>query len=162
METYFFKIIDNPLKINNKVHLNIIFADDDSDEMYLFNEAIEHAGLSITLTNASNGNQLYEFLQKTELPDLVFLDINMPYKDGLESLKEIRNNPSYKDLRIIIYSTTKVPINVKACYNTGADLFVIKPEGFDGIVKVITNVCNRDWKNFKRPPIDGGFVISGD
>lgn len=155
-----FKITNNPLKMNDESHLNILFVDDDSDENYLFNEALEHTGLSITLSNANNGNQLKEFLIENKLPDLVFLDLNMPYKDGLESLKEIRENSLYKNLKIIIYSTTKVKANVSACYAAGADLFIVKPDDFDGMVKVINQVCKRDWTAFERPPVDDGFIIS--
>ena len=150
------------MESNRNSKLNIIFVDDDSDESYLFNEALEHSGLAIKLTNAHNGNQLYDYLQNNPAPDLVFLDINMPHKDGLESLKEIRNNSAYKDLRIVIYSTTKIPKTVSACYNAGADLFIVKPEDFDGMVKVVTIVCTKDWKNFTRPGIKDGFVISTD
>lgn len=140
--------------------LSIILVDDDSDESYLFNEAIEHAGLSIVLKSIPNGNQLYDYLQNNATPDLIFLDINMPYKDGLESLKEIRNNPAYADLRIIIYSTSKLREMVKACYIAGADLFVVKPEDFDGMVKVVHKVCTNDWANFTKPTLSNGFVIT--
>ena len=140
--------------------LSIILVDDDSDESYLFNEAIEHAGLSIDLKSIPNGNQLYDYLQNNANPDLIFLDINMPYKDGLESLKEIRNNPAYTGLRIIIYSTSNLKEMVKACYNAGADLFVVKPEDFDGMVKVVHKVCTNDWANFTKPTLSNGFVIT--
>ena len=140
--------------------LSIILVDDDSDESYLFNEAIEHAGLSIDLISIPNGNQLYDYLQNNAKPDLIFLDINMPNKDGLESLKEIRNNPAYTGLRIIIYSTSNLKEMVKACYNAGADLFVVKPEDFDGMVKVVHKVCTNDWANFTKPTLSNGFVIT--
>ncbi len=152
----------NPLKMNDSNHLKILFVDDDSDEMYLFKEALEHTGLNISLSNAQNGNQLKEYLFNKTLPDLVFLDINMPYKDGLESLIEIRSNPLLDKLKIIIYSTTKVKNIVHACFNAGADLFVLKPDDFDGMVKVIGSVCKRNWNAFERPLINDGFVIKYD
>ncbi len=87
--------------------LHILFADDDSDESYLFNEALEHSGLEIILSHANNGNNLLSFLKKNPLPDLVIIDINMPYKDGLEALSEIRSYPKFDSLPLIIYSTAK-------------------------------------------------------
>ena len=154
--------MNEPIKPVIKQNLSIILVDDDSDESYLFNEALEHSGLSIQLSNAHNGNQLYEYLEKNTLPDLVFLDINMPHKDGMETLKEIRNNPLYKQLRVVIYSTSKMRDMVKACYNAGADLFVVKPEDFDGMVKVVHKVCTKDWISFTRPAINDGFIITSD
>lgn len=154
--------MNNHLKPNSENNIRIILVDDDSDESYLFNEALEHSGLSITLINAHNGNQLYEYLESNSEPDLIFMDINMPYKDGLESLKEIRSNVAYKHLRIVMYSTTRVPANVNACYEAGADLFVIKPEDFDGMVKVVSKVCTTNWENFERPSVTKGFVVTTD
>ena len=75
-------------------------------------------------------------------------------------MSQIRENSLYNKLRIIIYSTTKVNANVSACYKAGADLFVVKPDDFDGMVNVISKVCKRNWEAFERPPIDNGFIIS--
>lgn len=154
--------MNSHLKPNSANNIRVILVDDDSDESYLFNEALEHSGLAITLINAHNGNQLYQYLENNPQPELIFLDINMPYKDGLESLKEIRSNPAYQHLRIVIYSTTRVPANVNACYEAGADLFIIKPEDFDGMVRVVSHVCTTDWANFQRPLVTEGFVVTSD
>ncbi len=93
------------------------------------------------------------------MPDLVFMDINMPYKDGFEALTEIRSNPRFKDLRLVMYSTTKNQDSINACYEKGADLFVIKPMDFDEMVQVVKKVCTFDWENFRRPSREN-FVIT--
>ena len=149
------------VKTENISPLNVLFVDDDSDESYLFNEALEHAGLSVILTNASNGNHFAEILSSEELPDLVFLDVNMPYKDGVETLVEIRKLKKYDQLPIVMYSTTKVADTINACYNAGANLFVVKPEDIDGMVKVVNKICTIDWKNFNKLPREE-FVITVD
>src|SRR3954454_17898792 len=125
--------------------LNVLLVDDDSDESYLFNEALEHAGLNIFLSRANNGNDLIDYLLNEARPDLVFIDINMPYKDGVEALGEIRANPEFKNLPLIIYSTTKNEVSINTCYEKGATLFVIKPDNFDEMVKVVKKVCTVDW-----------------
>ena len=162
MERQLIDLMKEHVEVTDEQSLNIVLVDDDADELYLFNEALEHSGLHFNLTNALNGNQLNEYLLNSLSPDLIFLDINMPYKDGLESLKDIRNNPVFNNLRIVIYSTSKIHDMVKACYNAGADLFVVKPEDFDGMVKVVHKVCTKDWENFIRPAMNDGFVITAE
>lgn len=138
--------------------LNVLLVDDDSEESYLFNEALEHAHLDIRLSRANDGNDLMVYLLNQPAPDLVFMDINMPYKDGVEALTEIRSNPKFKDLPLIIYSTTKNEDSINACYEKGANLFVIKPNDFDEMVQVVKKICTFDWKNFTKPSREN-FVI---
>lgn len=142
-------------------HLHILFVDDDSDESYLFNEALEQSGAKISLSKANDGNQLITALLYKPLPHLVIMDINMPYKDGIEALEEIRSYPQFDKLPVIIYSTTKNPDSINACYQKGASLFIIKPNNFDGMVKVVKGILETDWKNYNRPARDN-FVITGE
>ncbi len=65
-------------------NLNVLFVDDDSEESYLFNEALEHAHLNINLSRANDGNDLIAYLFTQPTPDLVFMDINMPYKEATD------------------------------------------------------------------------------
>lgn len=132
-------------------NLNILLVDDDSEESYLFNEALEHAHLNINLSRANDGNDLIAYLHNQPTPDIVFMDLNMPYKDGLEALTEIRSIPKFKNLPLIIYSTTKNESSINACYEKGASLFVIKPNDFDEMVQVVKKVCTYDWKNYTKP-----------
>lgn len=140
--------------------MNVLFVDDDSDESYLFNEALEHAGISVTLSNAYNSNDLTLALQKEPKPDIVFLDVNMPYKDGVECLIDLRTAPVNNDLPIVIYTTSKAIATIDKCYTGGADLYIIKPDDFDGMVSVIKEVTSIDWANFKRPSREE-FVLNG-
>lgn len=128
--------------------LKVLFVDDDSDESYLFNEALEQAGLNIYLTRANDGNGLIASLVSNEaLPDLVIMDINMPYKNGVEALTEIRSNPKFQRLPLVIYSTNKNEKSINDCFAKGANLFVVKPNDFDGMLKVVKKICTIDWKN---------------
>jgi len=142
-------------------NLNVLLVDDDSEESYLFNEALEHAHLKIVLSRATDGNDLINYLHSKPAPDLVFMDLNMPYKDGLEALTEIRSNLKFKRLPLIIYSTTKNEDSINACYEKGADMFVIKPSDFDELMQVVEKVCRYDWKNYKKPSREN-FVIAAE
>lgn len=140
-------------------NLNVLLVDDDSEESYLFNEALEHGHLNIRLSRANDGNDLIAYLLNKPAPDLVFMDINMPYKDGLEALTEIRSNPKFNTLPLIIYSTTKNEDSINACYEKGANMFVIKPNDFDEMVQVVRKVCTYDWKNAAKPSRED-FVVT--
>lgn len=139
--------------------LHILFADDDSDETYLFNEALEHSGLDVILSYANDGNSLLSFLKNKPLPDVVIIDINMPHKDGLEALAEIRNHPEFVSLPLVIYSTTTNQNIIDTSFQKGANLFVVKPNNFDGMVQVVKKVCAVDWKNNPKPHRDQ-FVVT--
>ena len=144
-----------------KAPVHILFADDDSDETYLFNEAFEHSGIEVQLSYANNGNSLLSFLKSQPLPDIVVIDINMPHKDGLEALAEIRSHPEFISLPLIIYSTSRNSKIIEASYQKGADLFVVKPHNFDGLVQVVKKIASVDWKN-KANQAREVFVIAED
>jgi CheY-like chemotaxis protein len=141
--------------------IHILFADDDSDETYLFNEAFEHSGIEVRLSYVNNGNSLLSFLKTNPLPDIVVIDINMPHKDGLEALDEIRSYPEFVSLPLIIYSTSSNSKIVEASYQKGANLFVVKPDNFDGMVQVVKKIAAVNWKNKVKPNRDQ-FVITED
>ena len=149
------------MSTEGKSPLHILFADDDSDETYLFNEALEHCHLEVVLSFANNGNNLLSILKSGALPDLVIMDINMPHKDGLEALAEIRTFPEFVLLPLIIYSTTTDAAIIDASYNKGASLFVVKPNNFDGMMKVVKKIAAIDWKKNPKQPRNE-FVISED
>lgn len=142
-----------------KKPLHVLFVDDDSDESYLFNEALEQSGIAFQLSKARDGNDLLAFLHNNPLPDIVLIDLNMPHKDGLEALADIRSNPSFNNLPLIIYSTTSTPLFIELCYEKGANLFVVKPNRFDGMVNVVKKIFSIDWQNAERPARDQ-FVLT--
>ncbi len=134
--------------------MHVLFVDDDSDEAYLFNEAIEQLGLPVTISKAKDGNDLMRILLSDDLPfpDMVFLDLNMPHKDGVETLKDIRANQKFINLPVIIFSTSGKKSHTDACYQFGANLYIVKPETFDQIIDMVKRLFAIDWKNNVTPP----------
>jgi len=143
----------------NVQSFHLLFVDDDSDESYLFNEALEHSGLQVKLSKARDGNDLLAFLHTNAKPDVVLIDLNMPYKDGLEALIEIRNNEAFRDLPLVIYSTTSSAAFIQKCYENGANLFIVKPNSFDGMVEVVKRICTINWKQNTKPALQN-FVLT--
>ena len=113
----------------NPAHFQIILADDDLDDCMFFEEALNEFPLSIHLSIIHNGEKLMQhLLNKSEiLPDLLFLDLNMPRKNGFECLAEIKQNEKLKHLPVIIISTSMVKDVVNLLYKNGALYFIRKP-----------------------------------
>lgn len=104
---------------------NIILAEDDEDDRIIFQHVLEDVNIHIKLHFVSNGLELMHLL-KHFVPDLLFLDLEMPYKNGLECLVEIRNSPYLENLPVIVFSSSSRPSNIQTAYEMGAHLFLIK------------------------------------
>jgi CheY-like chemotaxis protein len=139
--------------------LNVLFVDDDTDESYLFNEALEQSGFPINLTRAHDGNELLRVLQAGPLPDLILMDINMPYKDGIEALEEIRSINKFSNVYVVIYSLTGDKSSIQKAYEKGADLYLIKPDDFEGMLSAVKKIYSIDWQTFTRPSQEN-FVLN--
>jgi len=126
----------------------IFMADDDDDDRSFFQDALSESGYEHELRFAFDGNDLLEQLsviKKSEygrLPDVIFLDLNMPVKDGRETLKILKNNPAFAMIPVFIYTTSNSDLDVNLCYSNGANLFITKPSDFDVIVQIIKSVCD--------------------
>jgi CheY-like chemotaxis protein len=117
---------------------HILLADDDKDDGILFQEILDEIPLSTQLTTVYNGEQLMKLLNEKEpLPDILFLDLNMPRKNGLECLKEIRLTEKLKGLPVIIFSTSYESEIVNRLYKNGAQYYIRKPTDFTQFKKVI-------------------------
>jgi len=139
---------------------NVVFVDDDADEFYLFNEAIEQAELAVKMRRAKDGNDLIKYLHENELPDVIFMDLNMPYKDGVETLTELKSNGNFKEIPVIIFSTSRNANQINTCFDKGANMYVVKPETFDEISHMVKKVFAIDWKNSHQQAPQESFVLS--
>ena len=119
--------------------LNILLADDDTDDCIFFKEAVEELLLSTQLTAVNDGEQLMKLLtnETNELPDVLFLDLNMPRKNGFECLSEIKGNQKFRQLPVIIFSTSFEQEVVNLLYKNGAQYFIRKPSEFSQFKKII-------------------------
>jgi len=113
-------------------NISIFLAEDDDDDASLFKEAVTELVSDVNLVILSNGEQLMRQLETNEqLPDIIFLDLNMPVKNGLDCLKEIKSSSLWKSIKVVVLSTTSDDIQIKKCYSLGADVFVTKPPSYD-------------------------------
>lgn len=107
---------------------NLLLADDDTDDQLFFDDALKIVSNASHLNIVEDGEELMRYLisNAAHLPDMVFLDVNMPRKNGTECLNEIKSNKALKDLPIIIYSTSMTESLADSLYNSGAHYFFQK------------------------------------
>lgn len=121
--------------------LHILLADDDIDDCHFFNEALEVLPVDTKLKIVNDGVELMDYLtENTEhLPHVLFLDINMPRKNGFECLSEIKHHEQMKDLPVIMFSTSNERDKINILFKTGADVYIRKPSNFAQLVQVINH-----------------------
>lgn len=134
-----------------KKSTHILFSDDDTDDALLFTQAADLLTSPILLSFAEDGEQLMRYLEKEMLPDMIFLDLNMPVKNGIECLKEIRNDKKLDWLPIIVYTTSDSPADIEACFELRANLYVVKPTSFENIIKTLKKILVIDFKKQSFP-----------
>src|SRR5687767_14662538 len=108
--------------------LHILLADDDTDDRFFFDKALKLAAIPSNLTTVENGEKLMTFLNSNtdKLPDALFLDLNMPRKNGSECLREIKKDERMRGLPVIIYSTSLHPEIADLLYRDGAYYYIKK------------------------------------
>jgi CheY-like chemotaxis protein len=116
--------------------MHILMADDDKDDFHILQEAAEKAGGQFKISYAANWMDLWRSILKA-LPDLIFLDLNMPVKDGFECLQLLRDETRYDTVPIIIYSTSLNKNDIDKAYRLRANYFVVKPNSIGEISMVL-------------------------
>jgi CheY-like chemotaxis protein len=125
---------------------SIVLADDDRDDHEFFRTALQEIDPSRKLHIVTDGAQLLDLLQHY-VPDLIFLDLDMPCKNGLECLREIRNNSNLYNLPVVVFSSTTRPANITTAYEMGGNLFFIKPSNFNDLTAAVRTILAMDWSD---------------
>ncbi|MBP1839853.1 response regulator [Formosa algae] len=128
---------------------NIILVDDDEDDRMLFSEALDELVVKANVLLFKNGQELIDYLFQTDIifPDLIFLDVNMPIKNGMECLRDIRNHPKLKDIRIAMYSTSKADKDINESFSNGASIYVNKPNSYTVLKKTLEKIIQFNWQS---------------
>ena len=123
----------------NVEKLTILLADDDKDDCLFFEDAINELAQSTNFTAVHDGEQLMQLLsnETNKLPHVLFLDLNMPRKNGFECLEEIKHNRKLKALPVVVFSTSFEQEVVNRLYDNGAQYFIRKPSEFSLYKKII-------------------------
>lgn len=118
--------------------IKIFYADDDADDRYLFRAALQELGLPFQLDEFENGIALEHALaHKEEEADLIFLDLNMPQKNGLETLASLKETIPGRNLKVIVFTTAGNEEVIKETHRLNAALFVKKPSDFHELMATL-------------------------
>jgi CheY-like chemotaxis protein len=145
-------------------NLILLLADDDKDDCLFFKDALEELPVTANLTTVHDGEQLMQLLTERtgDLPQVLFLDLNMPRKNGFECLSEIKENEKLKQIAVIIFSTSFEQDVVNLLYKKGAQYYIRKPAEFSQLKKVIHQALILATQENILQPTKENFVLKGD
>jgi len=123
--------------------MNIVLVDDDKDDQMIFKKALQDLQTDAALQVFSDGCEVLGHLEACEkLPDILFLDLNMPKVGGLDVLKKIRNSTHLKSLTVAIYSTSAAEKDVEDTFLAGANVYIAKPTSMDKLREALSRVLS--------------------
>ncbi|MDF2437800.1 MAG: response regulator [Bacteroidota bacterium] len=140
--------------------IKILLADDDEDDRFFFELALSELKRNVKLDSVVNGEKLMHYLNGAgdKLPDVLFLDINMPKKNGAECLKEIKAIDSLKDIPVIIHSTALSDLMTESLYDNGAIYYIHKKEP-KKLKKCIDHILNLVANEGLSQPAKNDFIL---
>jgi len=118
----------------------LLYVDDDEEDIEIFIEAVKETDPLAKCLIAQNGKQAMDILHAELIPDFIFLDINMPVINGKVILAEIRRHKKFKEIPVIMYSTTMNEIEIEEYKQMGANQFLIKHNQFQHLVDAVTEI----------------------
>jgi CheY-like chemotaxis protein len=120
-----------------------LLIDDDTDDSELFQEALNETDDSIIFHHAENGEDALKNLDAFQLPSIIFLDINMPRMNGWECLQLMKNNPVFRNIPVIVYSTSSHQEEIDNAITLGALCLYRKPSTYSELKKMLANVVEK-------------------
>ncbi|MGI9449151.1 MAG: response regulator [Geminicoccaceae bacterium] len=130
--------------------ISILVADDDPDDRMMIEEAFVENRFSNKLVFVENGEQLLAYLRHQDeythtandpYPGIILLDLNMPKKDGRETLRELKADPELCRIPVIVLTTSEAEEDILKSYGLGVSSFITKPVSFEGLVDAVRVIC---------------------
>lgn len=123
---------------------SILLIDDNDDDCRFFTDTLKRLYPSIQLARAEDGRYGLDALKEmASLPDLIFLDINMPRMNGWECLAELKTQKEYAEIPVVMFTTSSFKAETEKAKNLGAKLFVTKPFDYAGFKEVLQHVISQ-------------------
>lgn len=137
---------------------DVVLAEDDKDDVLIFELAVERARILINLRHAVDGDELF-LLLKEAIPDIIFLDINIPCKDGVTCIAEIRQNPEFNHVPVIMYTSYNHSQKIEASYKNGANFYLLKTESIAELAENLKRIFTVEWKRYMYYPPINQFIV---
>ena len=128
--------------------MQVLLADDDKDDCDDFIEAFESLKIKALVQTVQDGEALMKYLNNltNTLPHILFLDINMPKKSGLQCLIEIKKIERLTNLTIVVYSTSSSEEDIEATFLNGANIYLKKPTNLTVLKKTLSHILTLNWQ----------------
>ena len=130
--------------------MNILVVEDNEPEQIIMREAFKEANVTHDLHMVKDGIEALEFLHgkgdfaNAPKPDLIILDLNMPRKNGLEVLSDIKNSPKWEHIPVLVFSNSEFSRDICQCYSKGVNAYLSKPVDFQGFID-LAHVIDVFW-----------------
>lgn len=145
-------------KISGSETKDVLLAEDDLDDVLYFELALKDLPVSVVVRNARDGEKLFVMLKEC-VPDILFLDINMPCKDGITCIAEIRSHREYDHMPVIMYTAFRHSPTIEEAYRKGANFYLIKTHSIRQLSEKLQEIFSIDWKKAVYYPPKDEFVI---
>ncbi len=138
----------------------IILADDDPDDRMLTRQALNEGQVANPLVEVEDGQVLLDYLAgrgrfeangPAPTPGLILLDLNMPRKDGRQTLRELKQHPELRRIPVVILSSSVADVDVASSYDLGGNSFIAKPSLFDDFVQAMSSLGRYWFETVRRP-----------
>ncbi|WP_337042186.1 response regulator [Emticicia sp. 17c] len=130
------------------VSLNVVLAEDDAEYQQIFQDALDEVNIPTSLTIVSDGQELMDKLKAENSPkyNIVVLDMNMPKKDGIECLQEIRQDEKLNSSYSVVLTGYHNKTLVEKAYKAGANLFLTKPDSYHEYIEIVRKILTSEWQ----------------
>jgi|UPI0003750997 CheY-like chemotaxis protein len=138
--------------------IEILLIEDNPGDVELTKIALEDSKISVNLSVVEDGVEAIAFLRKQDSyanaphPDIILLDLNLPKKDGIEVLSEIKADEFLRRIPVVVLTTSQAEEDVLKAYNLAANCYINKPVDFDQFVKIVQSIENFWFTIVKLPP----------
>ena len=149
------------MEIQNDV-MHILLADDDEDDRLFFKDAFEEIKIKTKVETVNDGVELMNYLTQPNirLPHILFLDLNMPRKGGIDCLLELKRIDHVKNIAVVIYSTSASEEDIEETFVLGANVYLKKPNDFNTLKKTLESVITTNWQYHTSGLNRDNFILS--
>jgi chemotaxis family two-component system response regulator Rcp1 len=127
-------------------HVEILLVEDNPGDAELTTIALKEGKVSNNLSTVEDGVEAMAFLRREKpyedaaRPDLILLDLNLPRKDGRETLAEIRQDPAFCDIPVVILTTSESEVDISESYKLKANCYIKKPVDLDQFMAIVRSI----------------------
>lgn len=124
----------------------ILLAEDDLDDQFFFNAALDELGGDHKLVTVNDGRSVMKYLEKNQKPGVIVLDLNMPFLSGFEVLERLKNDAQYAQIPVFVLTTSNSPVDEDKCKRLGCVEFYTKPATIEAYVEIVKQIIPGGWR----------------